>query len=252
MKRSSQDYDNVIETTGIISIKDFAYDKSNALHYGFFGESSDEEDYPEHSDTESLHGQNENTDREITRIVPESGCVARESHGSRTDNSEDAITKRQSIILPSDYIVNKQAVALYDFVPENDNELELREGDKLFIGYRHGQGWLVAENEQQTRTGLVPEEYVSIIEIKSTGSSSTENHHADDHDDNNSNDDDGDDDDDEDDNDDNDGRPRPFYLTQMIAQSMGVSAKKDETDAEWEDIDDVESKLNENLKISDT
>ncbi|CAR25105.1 adaptor protein NBP2 [Lachancea thermotolerans CBS 6340] len=176
--------DEVAEA-GYISIKDFAYDKSNPLHFGYFGESSDDEEGSEECESDS---------------------------------------RRQSIVLPSEYIVNRRAVALYDFVPENDNELELREGDVLFIGYRHGQGWLVAENAERTRTGLVPEEYVSLTEPG-----------------------DGDDDDSES----GEERPRPFYLTHMIAQSMNNS-RGGQNDEEWEDIDDLESHLNEHLRISNS
>ncbi|CUS24083.1 LAQU0S13e02894g1_1 [Lachancea quebecensis] len=176
--------DEVAEA-GYISIKDFAYDKSNPLHFGYFGESSEDEE----------------------------GSVECESE-----------SRRQSIVLPSEYIVNRRAVALYDFIPENDNELELREGDVLFIGYRHGQGWLVAENEERTRTGLVPEEYVSLTEPG---------------------------DDDDDDNESGEERPRPFYLTHMIAQSMNNS-RGDENDEDWEDIDDIETNLNEHLRISNS
>jgi len=55
------------------------------------------------------------------------------------------------------------SLALYDFVPENDNELELREGQIIQVGYRHGQGWLVAMNMQSGEQGLVPEEYVRLL-----------------------------------------------------------------------------------------
>ena len=55
------------------------------------------------------------------------------------------------------------SLALYDFVPENDNELELKEGQIIQVGYRHGQGWLVAMNMQSGEQGLVPEEYVRLL-----------------------------------------------------------------------------------------
>lgn len=58
--------------------------------------------------------------------------------------------------------INKQAVALFDFVPENDNEVALKEGQIIWISYRHGQGWLVAEDPESGENGLVPEEYVDI------------------------------------------------------------------------------------------
>ncbi|RKP32548.1 hypothetical protein METBISCDRAFT_2484, partial [Metschnikowia bicuspidata] len=55
------------------------------------------------------------------------------------------------------------AVAIFDFIPENDNEIELREGQSVWISYRHGQGWLVAEDPNLGKNGLVPEEYVDFL-----------------------------------------------------------------------------------------
>lgn len=60
--------------------------------------------------------------------------------------------------------INRKAVALFDFQPENDNEIQLSEGQEIWISYRHGQGWLVAENPLLGENGLVPEEYVSIYD----------------------------------------------------------------------------------------
>ncbi|KAF2470022.1 uncharacterized protein BDR25DRAFT_165248, partial [Lindgomyces ingoldianus] len=54
------------------------------------------------------------------------------------------------------------AVALYDFTPQNDNELPLVEGQSIAIYYRHEQGWLVALDPQSGKSGLVPEEYVRL------------------------------------------------------------------------------------------
>lgn len=60
--------------------------------------------------------------------------------------------------------INEQAIALFDFVPENDNEVGLTEGQIILISYRHGQGWLVAEDPNTGENGLVPEEYVEILD----------------------------------------------------------------------------------------
>ncbi|EGW30056.1 uncharacterized protein SPAPADRAFT_52893 [Spathaspora passalidarum NRRL Y-27907] len=59
--------------------------------------------------------------------------------------------------------INRKARALFDFVPENDNEVSLTEGQIIWISYRHGQGWLVAEDPETGENGLVPEEYVEIF-----------------------------------------------------------------------------------------
>ncbi|KAK9367860.1 hypothetical protein V1509DRAFT_625583 [Lipomyces kononenkoae] len=60
--------------------------------------------------------------------------------------------------------IHGRAVALFDFVPENDNEVALKEGQEIWISYRHGQGWLVAQDPATGESGLVPEEYVEIIQ----------------------------------------------------------------------------------------
>ncbi|KAF2469052.1 uncharacterized protein BDR25DRAFT_50823 [Lindgomyces ingoldianus] len=56
-----------------------------------------------------------------------------------------------------------KAVALFDFVRENDNELPLVEGQVILVSYRHGQGWLVAQDPKTGESGLVPEEYVRLL-----------------------------------------------------------------------------------------
>jgi len=56
-----------------------------------------------------------------------------------------------------------KAVALFDFERENENELPLVEGQIIWVSYRHGQGWLVAEDPKTQESGLVPEEYVRLL-----------------------------------------------------------------------------------------
>lgn len=56
-----------------------------------------------------------------------------------------------------------ESLALYSFEPENPNELRLREGQIILVSYRHGQGWLVAEDPDTGEQGLVPEEYVRLV-----------------------------------------------------------------------------------------
>ncbi|CCE61229.1 hypothetical protein TPHA_0A01460 [Tetrapisispora phaffii CBS 4417] len=182
---------------GFISIKDFAYDKSNPLHYGYFEDNSYDEN--------------------------EEGYMHSEADGIKGD--EDLDDRRQSFILPETHIINCKAIALYAFEPENENELELQEGDIIFISYKHGQGWLVAENYDRTHTGLVPEEYISYL------------------------------DDDDDDGEEMEDKARPFYLTQFITQSMDIQKQDDneggENEGEWEDIDELNNEVQRTLKISE-
>ena len=56
-----------------------------------------------------------------------------------------------------------KSVTLFDFERENENELPLVKGQFIWVSYRHGQGWLVAEDPQTGESGLVPEEYVRLL-----------------------------------------------------------------------------------------
>ncbi|KAF2748469.1 hypothetical protein M011DRAFT_400655 [Sporormia fimetaria CBS 119925] len=67
-----------------------------------------------------------------------------------------------TIASPEEEMLGK-AVALYDFTPENYNELELVEGQIVLISFRHGRGWLVARDPRTGQDGLVPEQYVRLL-----------------------------------------------------------------------------------------
>ena len=69
----------------------------------------------------------------------------------------------QFTIASPDEEMHGKAVALFDFERENENELPLTEGQIIWVSYRHGQGWLVAEDPKTRDTGLVPEEYVRLL-----------------------------------------------------------------------------------------
>lgn len=69
----------------------------------------------------------------------------------------------QFTIASPDEEMHGKAVALFDFKRENENELPLVEGQVIWVSYRHGQGWLVAEDPKTHESGLVPEEYVRLL-----------------------------------------------------------------------------------------
>ncbi len=69
----------------------------------------------------------------------------------------------QFTIASPDEEMHGKAVALFDFARENENELPLKEGQVIWVSYRHGQGWLVAEDPKTRDAGLVPEEYVRLV-----------------------------------------------------------------------------------------
>ena len=81
---------------------------------------------------------------------------------NETDESRYSRDYQFTITSPDEEFHGK-AVALFDFERENENELPLVEGQIIWVSYRHGQGWLVAEDPKTQESGLVPEEYVRLL-----------------------------------------------------------------------------------------
>ncbi|KXS93391.1 hypothetical protein AC579_1287 [Pseudocercospora musae] len=71
--------------------------------------------------------------------------------------------QRESMGPEDEELFAGKSLALYGFEPENENELRLMEGQIIMVSYRHGQGWLVAENPETGEQGLVPEQYVRLL-----------------------------------------------------------------------------------------
>lgn len=69
----------------------------------------------------------------------------------------------QFTITSPDEEMHGKAVALFDFERENENELPLVEGQIIWVSFRHGLGWLVAEDPRTQEHGLVPEGYVRLL-----------------------------------------------------------------------------------------
>ncbi|KAH7156216.1 hypothetical protein EDB81DRAFT_756713 [Dactylonectria macrodidyma] len=84
----------------------------------------------------------------------------------------------QFTITSPDEEFHGKAVALFDFERENENELPLKEGQIIWVSYRHGQGWLVAEDPKTEESGLVPEEYVRLLRDIEGGMNSLTGHLA--------------------------------------------------------------------------
>lgn len=82
----------------------------------------------------------------------------------------------QFTITSPDEEMHGKAVALFDFERENENELPLVEGQIIWVSYRHGQGWLVAEDPKTRESGLVPEEYVRLLRDIEGGMNSLTGH----------------------------------------------------------------------------
>jgi len=172
-------------STLMISVKDYAYDEDEDLHYGVINYSqylTDEEnyndeydDYDYEYDDETAHHQHSHhplQDGGIKRNtlinIPknyyfEDGPPWKEDPDLKTPLIKDDSRNEFEFSIASSDEIHGKAIALFDFTPENDNEVALKEGQIIWISYRHGQGWLVAEDSNTGETGLVPEEYVQLV-----------------------------------------------------------------------------------------
>lgn len=113
--------------------------------------------------------------------------------------------------------INRKAVALFEFEPENDNEFALKEGQEIWISYRHGQGWLVAEDLVLGESGLVPEGYVDIC---TSGEESLT-------------------------------KPQEEVAEPFVPKLL-QNYKNAEDDSEWEDVDSDESAQDESVHEEET
>ncbi|RDW73228.1 hypothetical protein BP6252_07135 [Coleophoma cylindrospora] len=94
----------------------------------------------------------------------ESDASSSASSPGMTRNDESRYSRDYQFTIASpDEEMHGKAVALFDFERENENELPLVEGQVIWVSYRHGQGWLVAEDPKTQESGLVPEEYVRLL-----------------------------------------------------------------------------------------
>ena len=83
--------------------------------------------------------------------------------GFQSENRDRYSNDYQFAVGCPDEEMHGKAVALFDFVREHENELPLTEGQVIYVSYRHGQGWLVAEDPKTGENGLVPEEFVRLL-----------------------------------------------------------------------------------------
>lgn len=137
-------------------VRDYAYPEYHPLHYGVpqaenrpSSEDYESEEYPDSYMRDGGPPWKEDPDLASPVII---------SH-----SVGDRISREYEFSVASEDEIHGRAVALFDFVPENDNEAPLKEGQIIWVSYRHGQGWLVAEDPATGETGLVPEEYVQLI-----------------------------------------------------------------------------------------
>ncbi|RLV89982.1 NAP1-binding protein 2 [Spathaspora sp. JA1] len=133
-------------------IRDYGYSDSHPLHTGDFAHAPHVE-----SDSEDDFNRSRTIDDED---YSSEGEEADEEDDDDYDDDDDVDSNNGNQLKDE---INRKARALFDFIPENDNEVSLTEGQIIWISYRHGQGWLVAEDPETGENGLVPEEYVEIF-----------------------------------------------------------------------------------------
>lgn len=143
-------------------VRDYAYPEFHPLHYGAPVE-SDSESRPLSEEYEGDRGE-EYPDSYMRdggppwKEDPDLASPVIISH-----SVGDRISREYEFSVASVDEIHGRAVALFDFTPENENEAPLKEGQIIWVSYRHGQGWLVAEDPSTGETGLVPEEYVQML-----------------------------------------------------------------------------------------
>ncbi|KAK9239781.1 hypothetical protein V1525DRAFT_454749 [Lipomyces kononenkoae] len=145
--------------------RDFAYPPFHPLHLGSVISTSPLTSAPRNA----AHGEDEveqySAPGGSRRLPPDGPPWAEDPYLSSPVISTAAGGEREYFFSTSvEDEIHGRAVALFDFEPENDNEVALKEGQEIWISYRHGQGWLVAQDPVTGESGLVPEEYVEIIQ----------------------------------------------------------------------------------------
>ena len=104
-----------------------------------------------------------------TSMIPgtanhDSGESDSDDDSSEAGGDDARYSRNYSFTIASpDEEMHGKAVALFDFTSEHQNELPLKEGQIILVSYRHGQGWLVAEDPKTGESGLVPEEFVRLV-----------------------------------------------------------------------------------------
>lgn len=146
-------------------VKDFAYPNFHPLHYGVALSSRDSE-YSSYSSSLD-EDENNNSANPASKFADGPPWQEDADLNSPIITNDDNNREYEFSVASADEIHGK-AIALFEFVPENDNEVPLREGQVIWVSYRHGQGWLVAENPETGETGLVPEEYVQLLSATDT------------------------------------------------------------------------------------
>lgn len=175
----------VDDIMSILNIKDFAYTISDPRHFGIYEDEddTDEENDDDEDEDEEYYDNTYNQYINQRHIMDSNGEENSDQNNYIEDTSNktgdrgrdqyyrvsyDDGTQHSGVNTPTDEFGNTDilhAVALYEFTPENSNELPLIPNQMLIINYECGDGWLVAHDPSTGQTGLVPTEYIRILEI---------------------------------------------------------------------------------------
>jgi hypothetical protein len=155
----------------MVNIKDFAYDVSDPRHFGIYDEEytdEEEEDESGYDDDDYDDGNDgaENVGTTEYQDYYETGNL--DAQGVRNHHTNDEYNAESNDLYSSNEGTNNEilhAIALYSFVPENSNELSLVPDQLLIINYECGDGWLVAHDPVSGQTGLVPSEYIRMLDV---------------------------------------------------------------------------------------
>ena len=142
---------------------DARYGRGTLLTSGAYREADGPGDAVETSPFVPQH-RDSNFAKPLQRQAPSYGGDELVSDLSEAEDDDARFSKDYSFTIASpDEAMHGKAVALFDFESEHQNELPLKEGQIVLVSYRHGQGWLVAEDPRTGESGLVPEEFVRLL-----------------------------------------------------------------------------------------
>ena len=103
--------------------------------------------------------------RRPTPGVVQSNAFSRNSRGggfaARGSNAPAAVETREQPAPPARKPKGVFAVALYDFPGEDEDELPLREGQKVRVTRQHESGWWTGE--VNGKVGMFPATYVKLV-----------------------------------------------------------------------------------------
>ncbi|KAH3687970.1 hypothetical protein WICPIJ_001032 [Wickerhamomyces pijperi] len=149
-----------------VSVKDFGYAETSPLHYGPLQTLPSESEGEEEFQTPIISASNRYSIIPAPSISQSYGVGYENEESEYQYEAEDDGDDESQLYTPTDLEeseLNTKAIALFAFTPENENEIELFEGQQIWINYRYGQGWLVASDLKTGEMGLIPEEYVRLV-----------------------------------------------------------------------------------------